>query len=310
METTFDNQMFEFISSIRQESSVGKTTEKTIRKNIDSIIHYRDAANKVRYLVYNRNKKAFAEAERNALEAISLSDNEEDKRDAQQFIDTVRPEMVKEFDPITFSFSDVAEIACTLGMYVDERSWLKRNFTRECPMKKRLEAYVENFEFSKSKQNFDPELFDAETEEALLIASDGEKPDSERVIAGNEMIVKSCEYINRYGQLRLAYDCRDDIIAYHEEEDWKSAGREARNEMKFFLFGDSEPFIKRTKILGDLIKKQAEIDAIRFKILNICTNRLKGFEDPIEEMERAYQGFIDSYKNCGLICAEPVEVRK
>lgn len=187
--------------------------------------------------------------------------------------------------PLSLAFYDVKEIAYAVATHEDERGFFKRVFKPLSPLDYIIADLERHHAFVEETEDVEFGHFDDDTAAYLAIAMDPENIFSKqmRTESLTEVITQAVEHVQQQSNLlRLA----DNRVLVHDEN--------IDDKMGVLT-------IKQSAEIAEYFRKQAKINGILFKTLHLTCLNLIGAKNPVQTTEQVYQGFMEQYKQKGMI---------
>ena len=266
---------------IRKDDTVRITgSERRIRDLTESMITYANHANQANYLSQRQEKKAVNMYLEDACKKLENDGNLEKLSAFKGASEEIRNHIDYQFAPIELNFSDVQNIAYSMGVYYDSRSWFQRVLMAENPLDARVQEHEKHYERFKETGFFKENYFDEDFVSNLsIVVGSNEQTDLRRKCLRG-MFEKAGDYINRQRNLLRLADSKYDVFMYYADGN----------------YGEDSLLSKEIKEVVGCFRKQAEIDGILFKASYFAYLKLQGDPNPEEEAEKAQQAFMNSYK--------------
>lgn len=294
MNETFNARLL-FFTQLRRDPLVRDLgTEATIRELVDTIVEYKDLANRVAYLL-RRQQKSVAENLNNAHLSLKESHNPETEHLFEEFAKDPDSFLDQRATPIELNFSDVQAIAYTVGTYQDRRSLLQRLFRTENPLDSRVKEHLQLYKDYLQTGKLNPRYFDEDVIPHIIAATNPLTHILSRARSLNKMFEKSVDYLNRQGALLRLAKSGELILAFYAQEDRNLLEKGFRDyDMGPFLTANDKRLTSRQiKKVAGYLQRQATIDGLLFKTLYLASLIIKGYPDPKVETERTHQEYLN-----------------
>lgn len=188
---------------------------------------------------------------------------------------------LEESNPGNLNFSDVKEIAYSVGIFQDERSGLWKLISTTNPLKEKEKEYRRHYEILEKENGLDLGIFDdEETADYIRSAMDTSKDHKERKRTLKLIDKKGSDYDDRCNDLFRLEMSADMIRHYYSGEAMFAmqgfiSNGEIPREYRSLL--ESELTLKDIRKLTGYFKGQAEINWQRCNILDLTRQKIKEF---------------------------------